>query len=76
MGSRRRHLGRQFPAPATLRSVLTQDDYGALALLGSVEVIAKILFRWGLDGSFMRLFYDCDDDRARQRLAAPSSGFC
>jgi O-antigen/teichoic acid export membrane protein len=49
---------------------LTQDDYGVLALLGSVEVIAKILFRWGLDGSFMRLFYDCDDDRARQRLAS------
>jgi O-antigen/teichoic acid export membrane protein len=49
---------------------LTQDDYGVLALLGSVEVAAKILFRLGLDGSFMRLFYDCDDDRARQRLAS------
>ncbi|HSC26188.1 MAG TPA: lipopolysaccharide biosynthesis protein [Vicinamibacterales bacterium] len=49
---------------------LSPDDYGALGLLGSVEVIAKIFFRWGLDGSFMRFFYECDDARARQRLAS------
>jgi O-antigen/teichoic acid export membrane protein len=49
---------------------LTAEDYGVLGLLGSVEVIAKIVFRFGLDGSFMRLFYDCGDDRARQRLAS------
>lgn len=49
---------------------LTQADYGVLGLLGGVEVGAKILFRWGLDGSFMRFFYDCEDARARQRLAS------
>ena len=49
---------------------LSQADYGVLGLLGGVEVAAKILFRWGLDGSFMRFFYDCEDAPARQRLAS------
>lgn len=49
---------------------LTPGDYGVLGLLGSVEVVAKIFFRWGLDGSFMRFFFDCEDARARQRLAS------
>jgi O-antigen/teichoic acid export membrane protein len=49
---------------------LTPVDYGVLALLGSVEAIAKLFFRWGLDGSFMRFWYDCEDDRARQRLSS------
>ena len=49
---------------------LTPEDYGAIGLLLSVEVVAKILFRFGLDGSFMRLYYDCHDDRDRQRLAS------
>jgi O-antigen/teichoic acid export membrane protein len=49
---------------------LTDADYGMLALLGVVEVVTKIVARWGLDGSFMRFFYDCEDDAARQRLAS------
>ncbi len=49
---------------------LSPEDYGVLTLLGSVEVIAKIVFRWGLDGSFMRFYYDCEDRQARQRLAS------
>jgi len=49
---------------------LSPADYGALALLGTVEVIAKIVFRMGLDGAFMRFFYDCPDRAARQRLAS------
>jgi O-antigen/teichoic acid export membrane protein len=49
---------------------LSQRDYGILALLGGVEVIAKILFRCGLDGSFMRFFHDFDDNRGRQQLAS------
>jgi len=49
---------------------LSERDYGVLGLLGAVEVIAKILFRWGLDGSFMRFFYDSDERAARQRLAS------
>jgi O-antigen/teichoic acid export membrane protein len=49
---------------------LSERDYGVLGLLGAVEVIAKIFFRLGLDGSFMRLFYEHDTDRGRQRLAS------
>jgi O-antigen/teichoic acid export membrane protein len=45
-------------------------DYGAIALLGVLEVVAKIVFRFGLDGAFMRFYYDCRDDRERQRLAS------
>jgi len=35
-----------------------------------MEVIAKIVFRFGLDGSFMRFFYDCPDEPSRRRLAS------
>ena len=49
---------------------LSLTDYGAIGLLISVEVVAKIVFRWGIDASFMRLFYDCETDADRQRLAS------
>ena len=45
-------------------------DYGVIALLGGLEVVAKIVVRFGLDGSFMRFFYDCPDEPDRQRLAS------
>jgi len=35
----------------------TAGDYGVIAALGGLEVVAKIVFRFGLDGSFMRFFY-------------------
>ena len=46
------------------------EDYGVIAILGAVEVIAKIVFRLGLDGSFMRFFYDSDREEDRRRLAS------
>jgi O-antigen/teichoic acid export membrane protein len=49
---------------------LSPADYGVLGLLGGVEAAAKLFFRWGLDGSFMRFWYDCEDDGARQRLSS------
>lgn len=49
---------------------LTPNDYGVLAQLGAVEVTAKVLFRCGLDGSFMRLYYDYDGEDDRRRLAS------
>lgn len=49
---------------------LTPEDYGVIALLLSVEVVSKIVFRWGVDASFMRLYFDCPDEAARQRLAS------
>jgi O-antigen/teichoic acid export membrane protein len=49
---------------------LTKADYGVIALLGGVEATAKLFFRWGIDAAFMRYWYDCEDDAARQRLAS------
>jgi O-antigen/teichoic acid export membrane protein len=49
---------------------LTRSDYGIIAMLLTIEAPAKILFRWGVDGAFMRFYYDCADQRARQRLAS------
>jgi O-antigen/teichoic acid export membrane protein len=46
------------------------EDYGVISVLGGLEVIAKIVFRFGLDGSFMRFFYDAGDERGRRRLAS------
>src|SRR4029079_3419445 len=45
-------------------------DYGVLALLASVEATVKLFFRWGVDGAFMRFWYDCGDERERQRLSS------
>ncbi len=50
--------------------ILTPGDYGVLALLMTVEIVAKIVFRFGIDASFMRLYYDCHDHASRQRLAS------
>lgn len=49
---------------------LTPSDYGVIAMLLTIEAIAKVAFRWGVDTAFMRLYYDCPDDAARQRLAS------
>ena len=49
---------------------LSETDYGIIALLAAVEAPAKLLFRWGVDGAFMRFWYDCEDERARQKLAS------
>lgn len=49
---------------------LTPEDYGVIALLLVIEAVTKVLFRWGVDTAFMRLYYDCADHPARQRLAS------
>ena len=49
---------------------LSKADYGVLALLASVEATVKLFFRWGVDGAFMRFWYDCADEREQQRLAS------
>ena len=49
---------------------LDAADYGVIGMLGSLEVVAKIAFRFGLDGAFMRLFYESDRPADRQRLAS------
>ena len=40
------------------------------AILISLEVVAKIAFRFGLDGSFMRFFYDHEQLNDRRQLAS------
>ena len=45
-------------------------DYGVIGVLGSLEVVAKIVFRFGLDGAFMRLFYERDQVDDRRQLAS------
>lgn len=49
---------------------LTKEDYGVITMLLTIEAVAKVVFRWGVDTAFMRLYYDCPDQRARQRLAS------
>ena len=49
---------------------LTPQDYGIVTMLLTIEAVAKVVFRWGVDTAFMRLYYDCRDDAARQRLAS------
>lgn len=49
---------------------LNVADYGVIGVLGSLEVVAKIVFRFGLDGAFMRLFYERDDAEGRRQLAS------
>jgi O-antigen/teichoic acid export membrane protein len=49
---------------------LSTADYGVIGLLLTVEGVTRVLFRWGTDGAFMRLFYDCRDDADRQRLTS------
>jgi len=49
---------------------LTKDDYGALALIGGVEALAKIAFRWGLDGAFMRYYLERAESSTLRRLAS------
>jgi O-antigen/teichoic acid export membrane protein len=49
---------------------LTPADYGALALLIGVEALAKILYRWGLDGAFMRYYHDHETPQSRVVLTS------
>src|SRR5262245_6604447 len=64
--------------------VLSPREYGALALLLLCEAFLKVVNRWGLDSSFLRLYYDYGDVRLkpdatsemdRRTLAATVAGF-
>ena len=49
---------------------LSTEEYGIIAMLLTIEAVAKILFRWGVDTAFMRMYFDCPDHTSRQRLAS------
>ena len=55
--------------------VLSPHDYGALALLLVCEAFLKVIYRWGLDTSFLRFYYDCHTEEERQTLASTIAGF-
>ena len=38
--------------------ILVSQDYGALGLIVAIEMVTKVLSRWGLDGAFMRYFHE------------------
>ena len=48
--------------------VLTPAEYGVLGLLLPLRAVLRPLNQLGLDESFLRLYYDCDDDSARRTL--------
>jgi O-antigen/teichoic acid export membrane protein len=50
-------------------SYLSREDYGALGILLLFGVLAKILFRMGLDSGFFRIYYDLREERDRKILA-------
>lgn len=50
--------------------ILLRDDYGALGLIVALEMIAKVLSRWGLDGAFMRLFHERPTGGPLERLTS------
>jgi O-antigen/teichoic acid export membrane protein len=49
---------------------LSPFDYGVIRMLLTVEAVTKVVFRWGVDTAFMRLYYDCRTQEARQQLAS------
>jgi O-antigen/teichoic acid export membrane protein len=51
-------------------NILTTVDYGALALILSAETFAKIVSRWGLDGAFMRFYYERDEGATRRQMTS------
>ena len=51
-------------------NLLTTTDYGAIAIITSIETFAKIINRWGLDGAFMRFFLERPEGRPRQQLTS------
>lgn len=49
---------------------LVESDYGALAILVGLETFAKVFSRWGLDGAFMRFYYDRPAGGPLERLTS------
>lgn len=49
---------------------LTPADYGVIALLLLAGAVSKTAFRFGMEPAFLRLWYDCENLRARQQLAS------
>lgn len=55
--------------------VLSPTEYGVIAVLLSLELIVRVLSRWGVDAAFMRYYTECRDAQSRQRLASTLAVF-
>ncbi len=53
--------------------VLSLQEYGVLALVLVLEAFLKVLFRWGLDTSFLRLHYDSSNPERQRELAGTAA---
>jgi len=53
--------------------VLSLEEYGVLALILVLEAFLKVLFRWGLDTSFLRLHYDRTSAERQRELAGTTA---
>ncbi len=53
--------------------VLSLEEYGVLALVLVLEAFLKVLFRWGLDTSFLRLHYDRNSPERQRELAGTAA---
>jgi len=62
-------LGVNFLLLPVYTRVLSTREYGAFALLLVCEAFLKPVFRWGLDHSYLRFYYDYHTDHDRQTLA-------
>jgi len=49
---------------------LLDRDYGALLIILGFEAFGKLVSRWGLDGAFMRFYYDRDPGGPLERLTS------
>jgi O-antigen/teichoic acid export membrane protein len=49
--------------------VLSREEYGVLGILLVFEAGLKVVYRWGLDGAFLRLYYERSNDEDRRALA-------
>jgi O-antigen/teichoic acid export membrane protein len=45
-------------------------DYGGLGIILAIEMIVKVISRWGLDGAFMRYYHDRPEGGPLERLTS------
>jgi hypothetical protein len=52
------------------KDYLVTADYGALGLIVAIEMVARIVSRWGLDGAFMRFFHERPEGGPLERFTS------
>ena len=52
------------------KDYLVAADYGALSLIVAIEMVARVVSRWGLDGAFMRFFHERPEGGPLERFTS------